>query len=95
MAARVLNELGYDAQAIGNHDVETGHAVYDKYIREANYAVLAANVVDAQTGEPYFKPYALFVVDGVRIAVIGMLTAAIPYWLHESLWQGMQFKSIA
>ena len=95
MAARVLNELGYDAQAIGNHDIETGHAVYDKYIREANYAVLAANVVDAKTGEPYFKPYALFVVDGVRIAVIGMLTAAIPYWLHESLWQGMQFKSIA
>ncbi|MBF1571686.1 MAG: metallophosphoesterase, partial [Prevotella sp.] len=95
MAARVLNELGYDAQAIGNHDIETGHAVYDKYIREANYAVLAANVVDAKTGEPYFKPYALFVVDGVRIAVIGMLTAAIPYWLHESLWQGMQFQSIA
>ncbi|MBF1587075.1 MAG: bifunctional metallophosphatase/5'-nucleotidase, partial [Prevotella sp.] len=95
MAARVLNELGYDAQAIGNHDIETGHAVYDKYIREANYAVLAANIVDARTGEPYFKPYALFVVDGVRIAVIGMVTAAIPYWLHESLWQGMQFQSIA
>ena len=95
MAARVLNELGYDAQAIGNHDIETGHAVYDKYIREANYAVLAANIVDARTGEPYFKPYTLFVVDGVRIAVIGMVTAAIPYWLHESLWQGMQFQSIA
>ena len=95
MAARVLNELGYDAQAIGNHDIETGHAVYDKYIREANYAVLAANIVDARTGEPYFKPYTLFVVDGVRIAVIGMVTAAIPYWLHESLWQGMQFQSIS
>mgnify|MGYP000998350919 FL=1 len=95
MAARVLNELGYDAQAIGNHDIETGHAVYDKYIREANYAVLAANIVDAQTGKPYFKPYTLFVVDGVRIAVIGMVTAAIPYWLHESLWQGMQFQSIS
>ena len=33
VAAEVINYLKYDAQTFGNHDVETGHAVYDKWIR--------------------------------------------------------------
>ena len=27
--ARMLKRMGYDAQTIGNHDIETGHPVYD------------------------------------------------------------------
>ena len=30
LAASVINYLKYDAQTIGNHDIETGHPVYDK-----------------------------------------------------------------
>lgn len=25
----VINYMGYDAETVGNHDIETGHAVYD------------------------------------------------------------------
>ena len=30
VAAKVVNYMKYDAQTVGNHDIETGHAVYDK-----------------------------------------------------------------
>jgi 2',3'-cyclic-nucleotide 2'-phosphodiesterase/3'-nucleotidase len=94
VAARVVNYLKYDAQAIGNHDIETGHAVYDKWISQLKCPVLGANIINRATGQPYTSAYAIYERDGIRIAVLGMLTPAIPYWLNESLWSGMQFESI-
>ena len=94
IAAEVVNYMGYDAQTIGNHDVETGHAVYDKWASEVKCPMLGANVIDTSTGKPYFKPYTMFMRDGVRIAVIGMLTPAIPNWLNIRLWDGMRFENI-
>ena len=93
-AALAVNYVQYDAQTIGNHDVETGHDVYDKWISEVNCPMLGANVVDTATGDTYLKPYAVFEREGVRIAVIGMITPAIPYWLHEKLWQGLRFEDM-
>ena len=94
IAADVINYLKYDAQTIGNHDVEPGHAVYDKWIREVNCPMLGANVVDAQTGKPYLKPYTILNRDGVRIAIFGLLTPAIPNWLTEDTWSGLRFDDM-
>ena len=94
VAASVINYMGYDAQTVGNHDIETGHAVYDKWIREVKCPMLGANVIDTSTGQPYLKPYAIFVRDSVRIAIIGMLTPAIPNWLSYNLWEGMRFDDM-
>ena len=94
VAASVINYLRYDAQAMGNHDVETGHAVYDKWIKEVNCDMLGANIIDTSTGKPYVKPYKMLERDGVRIAVIGLLTPAIPHWLNEKLWSGLRFEEM-
>ena len=53
IAARMVNYMGYDAETIGNHDVEPGHAVYDKWIREVRCPILGANVVEKENGQPY------------------------------------------
>ena len=90
-AAEIVNWLGYDAQAIGNHDVETGHQVYDKWISELNCPVLGANIIDKATGQPYVKPYTIIERQGVKVAVIGMITPALPNWLTEKLWSGLYF----
>ena len=95
IAASLINYMGYDAETVGNHDVETGHKVYDKWAREVNCPMLGANVVDNATSKPYFKPYTIINKEGLRIAVIGMLTPAIPNWLKEKLWQGLHFEDIA
>ena len=94
VAADVVNYMGYNAQTIGNHDIETGHAVYDKWIRELKCPVLGANIIDTKTGKPYVKPYTIIERQGVKIAVIGMLTPAIPNWLNEDLWSGLRFDEM-
>ena len=71
LAASVINYMGYDAETVGNHDIEPGHKVYDKWIREVRCPLLGANIVDRQTKAPYVKPYSIHYVDGVKIAVIG------------------------
>ena len=94
IAAEVINYLEYDAQTFGNHDVEPGHAVYDKWIKEVKCPMLGANIIDLKSGKPYVEPYLLIERDGVRIAVLGMLTPAIPSWLHPNVWSGMRFENI-
>ena len=83
--------LGYDATSVGNHDIETGHAVYDRWKSTAEIPVLAANVIDRSTGQPYFQPYTIINRNGLRVAIIGLLTPAIPAWLPENLWKGLEF----
>jgi 2',3'-cyclic-nucleotide 2'-phosphodiesterase/3'-nucleotidase len=94
IAAQVLNYLRYDAEVFGNHDIETGHKVYDKWIRDLHCPILGANVIDRKSGKPYTEPYLILERQGVRIAVLGMLTPAIPNWLNESIWSGMYFEEM-
>ncbi len=94
LAARLYNFMDYDAIAIGNHDVETGHSVYDRFNAGLNRPLLGANVLDASTGEPYLEPFRVFTKDGVKIAVLGLLTPAIPAWLQENLWSGLGFEDM-
>lgn len=94
VAAEIVNYMGYDVQTFGNHDVETGHKVYDKWSREVSCPVVGANIIDRKTGRPYVKPYTVLQRDGIKIAVLGMLTPAIPNWLDEELWSGLAFEDM-
>ena len=92
--ADVMNFMGYDAATIGNHDIETGHKVYDKFNREIKFPWLAANAIKTSDGEPYFKPYTTIEKNGIKVAVLGLITPAIPQWLPEKIWEGMQFDDM-
>jgi len=94
ICADVMNFMGYDAASIGNHDIETGHEVYDKLVKEFNFPWLAANAVRKDNGEPYFQPYTIIERKGVRIAVMGLITPSIPTWLPENIWSGIEFKDM-
>lgn len=92
LCARMLNDMGYLCATLGNHDVETGHAVYDKWMDECGFAVLGANVYKRLEQRPYLTSYIQEEVDGVRIAVLGLITPTIPQWLPEYLWANLDFK---
>lgn len=94
VAASVINYMGYDAETIGNHDIETGHSVYDKWINEVKCPMLGANIINTATGKPYLKPYHIINRDGVKIAILGMITPAIPNWLNEELWKALRFDDM-
>ena len=103
IAASVINYMKYDAETVGNHDIEPGHKVYDKWIREVRCPLLGANIVkeeyknaEARPEHIYtgLKPYSVHYKDGVKIVVIGMLTPAIPNWLNKSIWKGLEFEEM-
>lgn len=94
IVAQVMNYMKYDAGTVGNHDIEPGHAVYDKINKEFNFPWLAANAVDVKTGKPYFKPYTIIIKNGIKIAVLGLITPAIPNWLPEKIWSGIRFDDM-
>lgn len=94
LCADVLNYMRYDAVTVGNHDIEAGHDVYDRWVRECRMPVLAANAIRCEDGEPYFKPYTIIERRGIRVAVLGMITTGIPQWVPKNLWEGMEFKAI-
>ena len=92
--ADVMNYMKYDAGTVGNHDIETGHDVYDKFNTEINFPWLAANAINTTINESYFKPYTTIERGGVKIAVLGLITPAIPQWLPEKIWAGMRFDDM-
>lgn len=89
LAAQVMNYMSYDAASVGNHDLETGHPVYDRYRKQLTMPYLAANVLHKTSGEPYFQPYAVIERQGIKIAVLGLTTPGISNWLPQNLWSGM------
>ncbi len=94
IAARILNFMGYVAGAVGNHDLETGHPVYDKLSKEFSFPWMAANGVKTGTNEPSFKPYTIIIRAGIKIAVLGLITPKIPDWLPPALWSGLEFRDM-
>ena len=93
-SAEVMNYLGYDAGTVGNHDIEAGHTVYDRLIKEYDFPLLAANAINVKTGNPYFKPYVIIDKKGIRVAVFGLVTPSIPNWLPPELYSGIEFKDM-
>ena len=94
VVSEALNWLEYDAQTVGNHDIEAGHPVYDKIIREYKFPLLGANAVDIKSGEPYFTPYVILKRKNLKIAVLGLITPAVPNWLPPELYSGMEFRDM-
>ncbi|MDD4639246.1 MAG: bifunctional UDP-sugar hydrolase/5'-nucleotidase [Bacteroidales bacterium] len=89
---QVVSYLNYDALAVGNHDIETGHRVYDRIVRELTVPYLAANSVDQHGGDPYFDTYSIIARNGVKIAVIGLTNPNVKKWISEDLYSGIDFK---
>ena len=92
--ARLVDHIGYDAVVVGNHDIETGHPVYDRIVSQMKTPMLAANALYASTGKPYFKEYVILKKQGLKIAIIGCTNPNIGNWLSPKLWAGMEFKNL-
>ena len=74
---RLYSGVGIDVGALGNHDLDRGVALLAHAIRQdVRFAVLAANVTGSRELAVCCFPAAIFVVRGVRIGFIGLLTPA-------------------
>lgn len=94
ICASVMNFMQYDAGTVGNHDIEAGHAVYDRLNKSFTFPWMAANITFECTDTPYFTPYTIIKRKGIKIAVLGLCTPGVPNWLPQILWKGMQFDDM-
>ncbi len=92
--ARMVEYMDYDAVVVGNHDIETGHPVYDRLVRTMKVPFLAANAIRTDDGKPYFQEYVTLRRHGLKVTIIGFTNPNIKSWLSPLLWEGMEFKSL-
>jgi 2',3'-cyclic-nucleotide 2'-phosphodiesterase/3'-nucleotidase len=74
-----MNAVGYDAMVVGNHEFNYGLANLSAARQAARFPWLSANT-QTGAGVPAFAPYVVKTVAGVKVAVIGVTTAAVPQW---------------
>lgn len=94
---RLLEYMKYDAVAVGNHDIETGHPVYDRVTRDLEKVgapFLGGNAIRNDNGKTYFPLYKIVKRAGLKVAILGYTNANMKAWLTESLWSGMTFQPI-
>jgi 5'-nucleotidase/UDP-sugar diphosphatase len=84
-----MNTMNFDAMVVGNHEFDFGQAILRERIGEAAFTVLGANVL----GVDGLKPYIIKDVNGISIAIIGVVTGDTPVTTHPKNVTGLQFLS--
>ena len=88
----LMNAMRFDAMSIGNHEFDYGSAILKERISEANFPVLGANVRGMET---FLQPYVIREIEGVRIALIGIVTEDTPVTTNPKNVVGLTFASPA
>ena len=90
-----MNALGYDAMAPGNHEWDFGLRTLWRLKEEAQFPWLAANVVSTyHDSRRDFPPYVIRRFGGARVAILGMVTPAVPRWNPPSHAVGYEFRDL-
>ena len=91
VSAEVLNYLQCDAVVLGNNDIEPGGPTYRRYISDLHCQPIGGNILYDGTETSFLPPYILVERGGLRIALLGLTTPAIPHWIPNSQWPGLEF----
>lgn len=70
-----MNEMGFAAMAVGNHDFDWGEEYIKQNAELAEFPFLAINIYEHATGEraPYCAPSTVVEADGLQVGIIGAI----------------------
>lgn len=88
----LLNQLGLDAFALGNHEFDYGVPNLDEALDEAKFPILAANLHCPSGLLTEIKPSVLFEFPGVTIGIVGVLTEDTPQVTSATDFHGATFS---
>ncbi|MFQ5943856.1 MAG: bifunctional metallophosphatase/5'-nucleotidase [Anaerolineales bacterium] len=93
----VMNAMGYDAAAIGNHDFDFGLEALRERAKQAEFPFLSANIREHDTSESpdFVIPYTLTEVNGIKVGVIGLTTTQAKIDTQPSHVADLDFLSYA
>lgn len=87
---RMLNAVGFDAMATGNHDYNYGYERLVELSGKADFPMLAANVYK-EDGSRLFKPYVIETIGGAKVGIFGLATPETLYKTHPNNVKGLTF----
>jgi len=73
-----MNNLGYDAMTVGNHELDVGLKGLRDIVTRADFPVLSANLKEMQEELLGIKPYKIQDVNGVKVGILGLTTPDAP-----------------
>ncbi|WP_133614817.1 bifunctional metallophosphatase/5'-nucleotidase [Dongia mobilis] len=88
----VMNEIGLDLNAVGNHEFDYGLAELKQKMGAARFGYLAANVLNPAALSPPFPGWSVRGFDGVKVGFIGAVTAETPSIVAASGIKGLTFQ---
>lgn len=87
-----MNQLGYDAMVLGNHEFNFGLKSLDSARADARFPWLSANTtVEPGSGRRPFDPYLVKRLGGIKVALIGITTPSIPNYEKPENYRGYRF----
>jgi 2',3'-cyclic-nucleotide 2'-phosphodiesterase/3'-nucleotidase len=88
-----MSRLGYDAMAVGNHEFNYGLKNLAQARSAASFPWISANIAVAPRAKDRpFSPYIVKMVGGIKVAVIGITTPAVPTWEKPENLGGYRFE---
>jgi len=69
-----FNLVGYDAMGIGDDDLSLGKEFLLEIAKKANFPLLSSNILDEESGKPFFQPYIIKKLNGMRIGIFSLLS---------------------
>lgn len=87
----IMNAVGYEAMAAGNHDFNYGYERLLELAEMTDFPVISANVIYEDTGELVLPPYVVKEVDGVKLGIFGLSTPETHFKTHPKNVEGLKF----
>src|SRR5439155_21917237 len=97
----LFNYLKYDAWVIGNHEFDWGIEPFYQALQKSSMPVLAANIrldgnaagSSSDSRHPFAKIQPLIVkeIAGIKVAIIGITTPGMSFWLPREFTPGLEF----
>ncbi|MDV9173903.1 5'-nucleotidase C-terminal domain-containing protein [Streptomyces sp. W16] len=97
--AVAMNEMRYDAAALGNHEFNYGIEVVRTFEKQCHFPLLGANALDAKTLKPAFQPYTVkhIKVPGapdIKVGILGLTNPGIALWDKDNVSGKMTFTGL-
>jgi len=99
----LFNHLRYDAWIVGNHEFDWGIETFLNALQRSTMPVLAANTLlngkpagaSSESEHPLAKIQPLIIreIAGIKLAVIGVTTPGMPFWLGSEFTRGIEFQN--
>jgi len=99
----LFNHLKYDAWIVGNHEFDWGIETFINALQRSTMPVLAANTVlngkpagassDLQHPFARIQPLIMKEIAGIKLAIIGVTTPGMPFWLTPEFTRGIEFQN--